>query len=67
MFVCYNNGVPVYIDVFEYEGSAIVPFTCSEEYTEVKVMALDSIENLTPLCEAEEIATGQEISLLQLN
>ena len=62
----YNDGVFSEMQIEVYDGEKIT-FNTNNDYTNAKVIIFENLETLTPLCEAEEIATGQEISLLQLN
>ena len=67
IFVCYKGKAPVYMDIFTYQGSQIVPFATNVEYDEVKVMVWDNLTDMVPLCEPDCVSVNREISLLQLN
>lgn len=62
----YNDGVFSGMQMEEFDGEKIT-FNTNNDYTNAKVMIFESLETLTPLCEAEEISAPQKISLLQLN
>ena len=66
IFACYNQGLPVYIDIFEYQGSKIIPFTTTAEYDQVKVMIWDGLDTMYSLCDAKEVVTSEPINLLMI-
>ncbi len=54
IFACYNDGKLVYINQYAYAGEKTIPFTTSEKYDKVKIMAWENSKNYTPLCKSKE-------------
>ena len=55
IFACYKGKSLVYKDIYTYENENEIIFTPNGEHDKVKIMVWESVTNLKPVCEAEEI------------
>lgn len=55
---CYNDNKMVSVTSSVYAGESTMPFSTTEAYDKVKIMAWESLETFAPLCEVQEITVA---------
>ena len=51
----YMDGRMVHIDTYSYNGETTIPFIPNDEYDTIKIMVWESLSNLKPLSDVEEL------------
>ena len=52
---CYKEERMVYVDTYSYNGETTIPFIPNVEYDTIKIMVWESLSNLKPLSDVEEL------------